>query len=44
MKRKNYSVEYLNTGMLGGSVLIHGRRWTAWPWTKWVKVWYYWDC
>lgn len=39
---KNYNVEYFKVGF-GGSVRAYGRTWTAWPWRRWVKVWYYVD-
>ena len=39
---KPYNVEYFKVGY-GGSVRAYGRTWTAWPWCKWVKVWYYVD-
>lgn len=30
-------VEYFRVSR-GGSVLMYGRRWKAWPWSCWVKV------
>lgn len=42
MSRRPYHVEYFKVGF-GGSVRIYGRRWTAWPWSRWVKVWCYTD-
>lgn len=38
--KKPYSVTFYKVGF-GGSVRVDGRTWTAWPWSRWVRVWWY---
>lgn len=42
INKRSYVVEYFKVGF-GCSVIAYNKKWTAWPWCRWVKVWHYVD-